>query len=195
MKRLVVLLLLGCAVLLLFRRNAVLRREVTRLRDNLEVMTSRVDTLRRINGMSVAETGVLKLRVAEYEREHARQAGIIRSLGIRLREAERVAQSDIRSEVVFTAPIDTLRGGAADSAATFRWNDPWTSVEGVIGREGVECRVESRDTLIQVLRRVPRRFLFIRWGIKAVRQQTVSTNPHTTVVFSEYVELERRRRR
>ena len=195
MKGFMISLMLGCALFFLICRNAVLRDEVSRLRDNLEVMTSRVDTLRRVNGMSVAETGVLRLRIAEYEREHTRQCEIIRSLGIRLHETEQVAQSDLLSEVTFTAPLDTLPAAAGDSAVTFRWADPWTEVEGCIAVGDVRCRVESRDTLIQVLQRIPHRFLFIRWGTKAVRQQTVSTNPHTTVVYSEYVELERRRGR
>ena len=49
------------------------------------------------------------------------------------------------------------------------------------------CRVESVDTLRQVVHRVPRRFLFIRFGTKAVRQEIVSSNPHTRIVYAEYV--------
>ena len=47
--------------------------------------------------------------------------------------------------------------------------------------------VESVDTLRQVVHRVPRRFLFIRFGTKAVRQEIVSSNPHTRIVYAEYV--------
>ena len=78
-----------------------------------------------------------------------------------------------------------------DSMRTFRWRDPWVTVEGVIERDSVACRVESTDTLRQVVHRVPRRFLFIRWGTKALRQEIVSTNPHTRIVHAEYVKIER----
>ena len=52
-------------------------------------------------------------------------------------------------------------------------------------------RIRSVDTLRQVVHRVPRRFLFIRWGTKALRQQIVSSNPHTRIVYTEYVRIER----
>ena len=68
-------------------------------------------------------------------------------------------------------------GPAWDTLRRFRWRDPWVTVEGSIGRDSVECRIRSVDTLRQVVHRVPRRFLFIRWGTKALRQQIVSSNP------------------
>lgn len=78
-----------------------------------------------------------------------------------------------------------------DHARVFRWHDAWVSVEGRIARDSLVCRVRSVDTLRQVVHRIPRRFLFIRWGTKALRQEIVSTNPHTRIVYTEYVKLER----
>ena len=78
-----------------------------------------------------------------------------------------------------------------DTARVFRWRDTWVSVEGRIGRDLVACRIRSVDTLRQAVHRIPRRFLFIRWGTKALRQEIVSTNPHTRIVYAEYVKIER----
>ena len=50
-------------------------------------------------------------------------------------------------------------------------------VEGAVTADSVLCRVESADTLRQVVHRIPRRFLFIRWGTKALRQEIVPSNP------------------
>lgn len=79
----------------------------------------------------------------------------------------------------------------SDTVRLFRWRDPWVTVEGRIGRDSVACRIRSVDTLRQVVHRIPRRFLFIRWGTKALRQEIVSTNPHTRIVHAEYVKIER----
>jgi len=38
---------------------------------------------------------------------------------------------------------------------------------------------------------LPRRFLFIRYGTKAIRQEMVSSNPHTQLVYTEYIEFTR----
>ncbi|MEG1886285.1 MAG: DUF6549 family protein, partial [Alistipes sp.] len=78
-----------------------------------------------------------------------------------------------------------------DTLRLFRWHDTWVRVEGLIGADSVQCRVESVDTLQQIVHRIPRRFLFFRWGTKAIRQEIVSTNPHTQIVYSEYIEMKK----
>lgn len=99
---------------------------------------------------------------------------------------------DLRAPVRDTVVLlrrDTLR--IRDTLKLFRWRDAWVTVEGRIRTDSVACRVESTDTLRQVVHRVPRRFLFIRWGTKALRQEIVSSNPHTRIVYSDYVKFER----
>lgn len=87
--------------------------------------------------------------------------------------------------------LDPTGSPQFDTLKTFRWHDPWIRIEGSIARDSVRCRVSSVDTLRQVIHRIPRRFLFIRWGTKALRQEIVSSNPHTRIVYAEYVRIER----
>ena len=107
----------------------------------------------------------------------------IRRLGIRLRRLEAVANTVTATSVDLRTPVrdtvvllrrDTLR--IRDTLKLFRWRDAWVTVEGRIRTDSVACRVQSTDTLRQVVHRVPRRFLFIRWGTKALRQEIVSSN-------------------
>lgn len=84
--------------------------------------------------------------------------------------------------------------GTPDTAATgrrFYWQDTWVRVEGAIEGDSVRCAVHSADTLTQVIHRVPRRFLFFRWGTRAIRQEVVSSNPHNRIVYTEYIRLRR----
>ena len=139
----------------------------------------------------------------EFERLRAGDAERIRQLGIRLRRVEAAATLATATEIDVQVPLhdtivrrdfaavcDSGRLAAAvrfDTVRSFRWRDPWVTVEGRIRDDSVACRVESVDTLRQVVHRVPRRFLFIRFGTKAVRQEIVSSNPHTRIVYAEYV--------
>ena len=125
-------------------------------------------------------------------------ADTIRRLGIRLRRLEAVAKTVTATSVDLRTPVrdtvvllrrDTLR--IRDTLKLFRWRDAWVTVEGRIRTDSVACRVQSTDTLRQVVHRVPRRFLFIRWGTKALRQEIVSSNPHTRIIYSDYVKFER----
>ena len=45
------------------------------------------------------------------------------------------------------------------------------------------------DTIKQIVHRVPKKFLFIKYGTKGIKQEVVSKNPHTKIVFTEYREL------
>lgn len=90
-------------------------------------------------------------------------------------------------------PYSHDRSRVADEGTkVFRWHDTWVTVEGSVTADSVRCRVESIDTLRQVVYRVPRRFLFFRWGTKAIRQEISSSNPHTRIIWTEYVKFEKR---
>lgn len=41
-------------------------------------------------------------------------------------------------------------------------------------------------------RRDRRRFWFIRWGTKAIRQEVTTRNPYRRISYTEYIELRRR---
>lgn len=190
MKKILFILLLlsltGASLCMLHRQ----RRETERLRENLHVLTDTLHRYRTRLGEQIASVEALRLRCAEFERLHADDAATIRRLGIRLRRAEEIARTVAATTVEVPVPIhDTVV--RYDTLRLFRWRDAWVTVEGLIRDDTVQCRVASCDTLLQIVHRVPRRFLFIRWGTKAIRQEIVSRNPHTKIVYAEYVKIER----
>jgi hypothetical protein len=97
-----------------------------------------------------------------------------------------------------SAPLrDTviIKRFAADTLSLFSWSDKWVAIEGVVQKGSVVCSVQSVDTIRQVVHRVPRRFLFFRYGTKGIRQEVTSSNPHSTIIYTEYIELPKRRQR
>ena len=184
------------ATLLLMVCVAILRhnnKEVARLRNNCEALSSETQLYKTRLDESVASVVALQLRLDEYRKQHAKDLRRIRALDIKLRRVESVATTATESKAKFIAPrIDTVI--LRDTLSLFRWNDNWARVEGTIRNNEVECFVESVDTLHQVIHRVPHRWWFIRYGTKAVRQEITSSNPHTRIVYTEYIELPKRRR-
>lgn len=187
--------LLATALLLAgYRRH---RSETQRLLQNQSALCSATEHYRTRCGEEAASAQVLRLRCAEFERLRAADAERIRALGVKLRRLEAAAATATATQVEARAPLhdtvvirqcDTLL--VRDTIRLFRWHDAWVRVEGQIDADSVRCRVESVDTLRQVVHRIPHRFLFIRWGTKALRQEVVTTNPHTRIVCSEYVKIE-----
>lgn len=193
------------ATLLLAGGVRILRNENKRLKNNQTALAQEVEHYKSALGDEVASAQILRLRCGEYEDLRKADAERIKSLGIRIRRLESAARSVAATEVEAHAQIrdtvvvrdtvrlfDTIR--RTDTLRRFRWSDPWVEVEGEIDGGDVRCTVRSIDTLHQVVHRVPRRFLFIRYGTKAIRQDVFSTNPHTRIAYTEYVEFEHRRR-
>lgn len=183
------LLLVVCCIL--WRR---ILRETLRLRNNCESLASETKFYRTRLDESAASVVAMQLELDDFRKQHARDAKRIRALGVRLRRVESVATTATKSEVKFVAPqCDTVI--VRDTLSLFRWNDSWVTLEGTIRGKEVECRIESVDTLHQVVHRVPRRFWFIRYGTKAIRQEITSSNPHTRIVYADYIELPKRHRK
>ncbi len=184
----VTLLLIVCMGLLHLRQN-----EVARLRNNNEALASETKLYKTKLDESAASVVALQLRLDEYRKQHARDVKHIKALGLRLRRVESVAKTATQGKVEFVAPrLDTII--LRDTLSLFKWSDCWISVEGTISKDDIRCRVESIDTLHQVIHRVPRRFWFIRYGTKAIHQEITSSNPHSRIVYAEYIELPKRRR-
>lgn len=169
-------------------------REAERLDNNQRALTEQVHLYRTRLNESAASVLALQLRCDEFRKMHEEDAKHIRKLGIKIKRLESVARGAVRTEIALSAPLyDTIV--LRDTLRHFRWHDPWVEVAGVVRRDSVECHVKSVDTLRQVVHRVPRRFLFIKYGVKAIRQEIISSNPHTQVVYAEYIELKKSRKR
>ena len=174
------------------------RRENRRLTQNQHALAAGIERYRTRLGQEAASVQALRLRCAEFEELRAADAAESRRLGIKRRRLEAAARTATATKVEIRTPVrdtvvvrlsDTLV--VRDTLRLFRWRDAWVRVEGAVTADSVLCRVESADTLRQVVHRIPRRFLFIRWGTKALRQEIVPSNPHTRIVYSEYVKIER----
>ena len=189
------------ATLLAVVCGALLHRthaEVARLRNNNEALSSENSLYRTRLNESAASVAALQLEIDEYKEQRARDIAHIKALGVRLRRVESVATSATQSEIEISAPLhDTIyvEKILPDTVSIFRWSDDWVRIEGTIRNGLAECRIESVDTLRQVIHRVPRRFLFFRYGTKAIRQEIISSNPHTRIVYADYIELPKRRKR
>ncbi len=213
----VLLLAVALGILGKAYRSAVEDRN--RLARNQSTLLDSVDHYRTAAGREAASVQALELKVSELERYKADAAAEIRSLGIKLRRVESVATTTTRTEVRITAPLtdadhprsEVLPEPLTDSMEAspdrilagrlpvgdvkkFRWDDGHVGIRGIIEADSVRCEVISIDTLRQIVHRVPRRFLFIRWGTKAIRQEIVSTNPHTRIVYAEYIDMRRKKK-
>ena len=196
MKKLLLIYSMGATLLLIVCIATLYRthHEVNRLRNNNEALSTECSLYKTRLDNSAASVVAMQLQLDEFREQHVRDVKQIKALGVRLRRVESVATTATRNEVKLVAPShDTII--LRDTLSLFQWSDTWLSIEGQIRGEKVECKIQSIDTLRQVIHRVPRRFWFIRYGTRAIRQEITSSNPHSRIVYTEYIELPKRHRK
>lgn len=174
-----------------------LYNEKNRLKSNQTALLDSVASYHTKTGKLAASCQALELTNQELKESRADLEQTVKDLGIKLKRAEAIAKTatetkldvktEIRDSIVYRDTLVRLQ--------SITWTDPWITVRGEIENRRVSLAVQSRDTLIQVIHRVPKRFLGIPYGCKAIRQEIRSSNPHAIITYTEYIELPKNRKR
>ena len=166
--------------------------EKERLEANQTALLSQVEYYTTKNGKSAADVRKLTLTVDELKRYNATLKKTAEDLGIKLKRVQSASTTGVRTEYKFITQVrDSIvyRDSIIVPVKSFAWRDPWTDVQGVIERDSVDLSVQSVDTLTTIVHKIPHKFWFIKWGCKAIKQTVVSSNPHTKITYTEYIEV------
>lgn len=183
---------LGIILVSMWVDNKRLVGENDRLNANSTALMERASYYETEAGKSAATVQKLTLSYSELEHNYEKVCRTADELGIKVKRLQAAATTATQTEVkVVTQIRDSIiyRDGVLDSLKLLHWRDPWITVSGEIRGNDVELDVSSCDTITQIIHRVPKRFWFIKWGTKAIRQEVVSSNPHSKITFTEYIEL------
>lgn len=160
-------------------------KEQGRLRGNQSTLLDSIESYRVRDSLSGASIGTLTLKLSEVESYRAEDKKLIEDMGVRLRRVENYSKVSLNSSYTIEATI-------VDTADNWRYRTEWIDLRARRQSDTLRAEVIVYDTIVQVLHRVPRfRFLGIWFGTKAVRQEIVSKNPHTSITAAEYIEIVR----
>lgn len=176
-----------------------------RLRENQSILLHKgiVEIKQTNTGLSQASVPALTLRSSEFRQSGDTLLQVAKSAGIkssRITEAATAAATtsvEFKTRVFQTIVHDTVRDTVPRSLTTLlpsrqlqlSWNDPWVSLSGTIADSIFHGSITSVDTLDIIVHRVPKRFLFFRFGCKQVRMDVVSRNPHTQLTYARFLQL------
>lgn len=192
-KILFIILIVAVAIIsALWVENGRLRKDRDTYKANQTALMDKVTYYQSESGKYAASVQRLELSYSELKENYELVRATAEDLGLKLRRIQSTSTQVTESKVQVVTQIRdsvVVREGRIDSLLRFDWADPWTSVIGEIEGRKIALGIASTDTLVQIVHRVPHKFWFIKWGTKAIRQEIVSTNPHTHITYSEYIEL------
>lgn len=187
-----VILCIACVSLFNWGNNQ--KKEKNRLDGNQTALMEQMNVYQTEAGKSAASVQALMLSKEELEKYCSELTNTVDELNVKVKRLQSASTTATETKVeVHTTVKDGIvyRNASIDTIQAISWKDNWVSVTGELHNKNIKLDIHSVDTLRQIVHRVPKKFLFIKYGTKAIRQEVVSTNPHTKIVYSEYIELKK----
>lgn len=186
-----ILFLLGGIVWLQHRHALYLTEERDRFRMNNTALLSGVKRMQIDSATMALETKVLRLTVDEYKEFRAKDAEIIRRLGIKVKKLEVAARHKIEVKVPVEAVIqDTLiiHDSISLTKQKVEMVTPHIKLTALIEGDHLRGDIKIPVTFHQAV------WVDTRAGgfgkrIKAIRQTISSDNPHVEIKYSEYIQI------
>lgn len=170
------------------------RNDRNRLSDNQRSLLADVNYYRTRDSLSAAGVERLTLTNREFKRYCGELEETVEKLNLKVKRLQSVSQTATETEYqVKTEVRDSIviLQGRIDTLRCIDYRNDYLTLSGCIENRQFSGLIENRDTIIQVVHRVPRRFWFIRWGTKAIRQEVTTCNPYSRITYTEYIELKK----
>ena len=195
--RIIVALVIIALLILLVSSLRHYKSECDRLRNNVDALTTECETYKTECGKSAVSVKTLTLTVEELKETERTLTEKVRDLNIRLRRVKNISETTTESSVTLNgktelvAVVDSL-GNVTDTLRCSDYEDPYVSLQYCYDSECMyTADVTFRDTVTAVVHRVPRKFLFFRFGTKEIRQEVTCASPYTKIVTSTHIDMVR----
>lgn len=168
------------------------RAEKERYKANQTALLSDVAYYKTENERNVASVRALTLTKSEIETYNKNLAERCDELEISLRRLISANITNMQTDYHLVGELrDSLviRYDTIDTLRCMDYDDTYLSFVACVDTAGMYVAdIISRDTVTAIVHRIPRRFLFFKFGTKEVRQEVHCANPHTKIITTEYIE-------
>ena len=179
----------------LLKQNEKLKKERDIYQGNSDALLSDIKRLRVDSVTSALDVKTLCLTVEEYKRYRSEDAEKIKKLGIKLNDLQMVAKHNLEINAPLEAELKDsvfVRDSLPVKVKTVEMNNPYIKISAVIKDNHLSGNIHLPVNLQQAVWIEPKhRFLFWRWGTKAVHQTVSSDNPYVEIKYSEVIEVRR----
>lgn len=160
------------------------RAEIGRLERNVEAMNDAQIEYRTKLGDAAVKRKALEMSHRELERTNAELYKEVDALNVRVRDALSAARTVTRTVIKEVVRTDTVAG-----RLTAEYRDAWNTIRARVERDSTELSCQGRDTITGVITVRKKRFLFFRWGVKAIEYDISNKNPKTKMDIDIAVKL------
>lgn len=191
----IVIFLLGVTTYGFYKRCNRLQNERDTYNQNTHSLLSDLKRIQVDSIRMAADVKVLSLTLDEYEEYRSEDLEIIKSLKAEVKRLQVVA----KHELEVRAPISTslrdtiiLRDTTVIPIKAIEINTPYLQINGIVDNDRITGEVFLPVRLLQAVWIEPKhRFLWWKWGIKAMHQTITSDNPYVQITYTEYIHIQK----
>lgn len=187
----VLLLIIITSLWFMFKHQ---RAERIRLSDNQNTLLQDVVRFKTSDSLNVLQVGKLTLSNSEFKKYNADLMETVDELNLKVRRLQNASSTGTVTvtEVQTIIKDSTIyRDKEPIIIKCIDFSDGWVTATGCADNGVFNGQITSRDTLQTFADRVPRKFLFIKFGTKSIRQTIISKNPHTIIEYHKVIELKK----
>ena len=198
--KVIFLVLIPLALVMTFKECHDLRGEAERTKENQDILlhNGKVEIGRTQSGRPRASVQAITLKTSDLKCTPDSLLAVNRKeLKIKNSRIMAAATTSTTTKVdvkvaIRPVPHDTCSRSLSGlyrppDVSQVSWSDPWITLRGDIEGDSMQVHIESRDTLQMIVHRVPKKFLFFRYGTKGVRMEVVSQNPHSRLSYPRII--------
>jgi len=187
------LLILALTCIGLYKRAKILEAERNRYQNNTSALLTDIKRMQIDSTTHAVDVQTLQLTLEEYKRYRAEDVEKIKRMDVRIKSLQAVARHEIEVQAPFEALVkDTviIRDTVSRQLQYLQMETPHLKIDASIENNLLKGKITLPVTIHQsIWVEHKRRFLWWRWGVKAVHQTISSDNPHVQIKYSEYIRI------
>lgn len=194
----IALIICTSALVISVKSCSNIKADRNRLSDNQNALLEKTTYYRTKDSLSAASVERLMLSKGELEKYCSELVGTCKDLNVKVKRLQSASTSATETkyniQTILHDSIVIRDSLIIDTMKCISYEDTWLTFSSCT-MDGInfDTKIKSRDTLVTLVHRVPRRFLFFRWGYKAIRQEVISKNPNSTIIYTEYIEAKKKK--
>jgi len=175
-------------------RIKVISNERTIYRKNVYTLMDNINRYKTKDSLNAASIGQLEFKLSEMKKYRFNDMKLIETLKVDKNRLQKITTTQTQTIYKLKTHVQDsliyIDNYITDTLKCINIKDKWFDLTGCIDANSKFAgRFENRDSLLYVEHIIPKRFLFIKWGIKERRQEIVSKNPNTRITGAEFITI------
>ena len=160
------------------------REQIERLERNVEAMNDAQIEYKTKLGDAAVKRKALEMSHKELKKTNADLYKEVDALNVRVKDALSATRTVTKTVIKEVVRTDTVAG---ELIAEYR--DAWNTIQARVKQDSTELSYQGRDTITGVITVRKKKFLFFRWGVKAIEHDISNKNPKSKMNIDIAVKL------